>query len=168
MAALQGKRMPFVDQVQIEITEEPRPRWLSFARGETGVIEYVPPEFTGIAMPGNKLAPNLAKRGIRMVGTTGPTSRSPTNMEDPVLGGYTPEKAALRRAINLAVDVDKGSAPAPPRPAMKAQRRRPADQLWLLAGLQDRDGRVQPAQGQGPARPLWLHRQRRRWLARPA
>jgi hypothetical protein len=29
------------------------------------------------------------------------------NMEDPVVGGYTPDKVALRRAISLAVDVDK-------------------------------------------------------------
>ena len=28
-------------------------------------------------------------------------------MEDPVVGGYTPEKIALRRAINLGVDLDK-------------------------------------------------------------
>ena len=27
------------------------------------------------------------------------------NMEDPVVGGYTPEKVALRRAISLATDV---------------------------------------------------------------
>jgi ABC-type transport system substrate-binding protein len=27
-------------------------------------------------------------------------------MEDPVVGGYTPEKVALRRAMNLAVDLD--------------------------------------------------------------
>ena len=29
------------------------------------------------------------------------------NMEHPVVGGYAPEKVALRRAINLAIDVDK-------------------------------------------------------------
>jgi ABC-type transport system substrate-binding protein len=29
------------------------------------------------------------------------------NMEDPVVGGYTPEKVALRRAIALAVDVER-------------------------------------------------------------
>jgi len=28
-------------------------------------------------------------------------------MEDPVVGGYTPEKIALRRAISLAIDLDK-------------------------------------------------------------
>ena len=122
MAALQGKRMPFVDQVQIEITEEPQPRWLSFARGETDVIEYVPPEFTGIAMPGNKLAPNLAKQGIRMVRYNRPDiSVTYYNMEDPVLGGYTPEKVALRRAINLAVDVDKEVRLPRRSQAMKAQ-----------------------------------------------
>ena len=28
------------------------------------------------------------------------------NMDDPIVGGYTPDKVALRRAISLAVDVD--------------------------------------------------------------
>ena len=27
------------------------------------------------------------------------------NMEDPIVGGYTPEKVALRRAINLSYDI---------------------------------------------------------------
>ncbi len=29
------------------------------------------------------------------------------NMEDPVVGGYSPEKVALRRAIGLAIDIDQ-------------------------------------------------------------
>ena len=29
------------------------------------------------------------------------------NMDDPVVGGYTPEKIALRRAIGMGYDVDE-------------------------------------------------------------
>ncbi len=108
VAALQGRRLPIVDRVVVSIVEEAQPRWLSFLRGEADVIEEVPIDFATIAMPGNHLAPNLAKQGITM--TRYPRADiqfSYFNMEDPVVGGYTPEKIALRRAINLAVDLDK-------------------------------------------------------------
>ena len=53
-----------------------------------------------------KLAPNLVKKGIsahRMVNSD--VGFLYYNMEDPIVGGYTPEKIALRRAINLSFDV---------------------------------------------------------------
>ncbi|WP_457420125.1 ABC transporter substrate-binding protein [Roseateles sp. P5_E7] len=108
VAALQGRKLPMVDRVVIDIIEEAQPRWLSFLSNESEVIEEVPIDFASIAMPGNKLAPNLAKRGITMTRyPRADISLSYYNMEDPVVGGYTPEKIALRRAINLAVDLDK-------------------------------------------------------------
>jgi len=108
VAALQGKKLPIVDRVVVSIVEEAQPRWLSFLRGEADVIEEVPIDFATIAMPGNHLAPNLAKQGITMTRyPRADVSLSYYNMEDPVVGGYTPEKIALRRAINLAVDLDK-------------------------------------------------------------
>lgn len=108
VAALQGRKLPMVDRVVIDIIEEAQPRWLSFLSSESEVIEEVPIDFASIAMPGNKLAPNLAKRGITMTRyPRADISFSYYNMEDPVVGGYTPEKIALRRAINLAIDLDK-------------------------------------------------------------
>ncbi len=108
VAALQGRKLPLVDRVVIDIIEEAQPRWLSFLRGEADVIEEVPIDFAGIAMPGGHLAPNLVKQGITMTRyPRADISLSYFNMEDPVVGGYTPEKIALRRAINLAVDLDK-------------------------------------------------------------
>lgn len=108
VAALQGKKLPLVDRVEIDIIEESQPRWLSFLRGEADVIEEVPIDFASVAIPGNHLAPNLAKQGITMTRyPRADIALSYFNMEDPVVGGYTPERIALRRAINLAVDLDK-------------------------------------------------------------
>jgi len=108
VAALQGRKLPLVDRVVIDIIEEAQPRWLSFLRGEADVIEEVPAEFAGVAMPNGHLAPNLSKQGITMTRyARADLSVSYFHMEDPVGGGYTPEKIALRRAINLAVDLDK-------------------------------------------------------------
>jgi len=107
-ARLKGRRLPLVDRVEIAIIEENQPRWLAFLNAELDVLEELPAEFAELALPNNELAPNLRKRGIRMVRYPRvDVSMSYFNMEDPVVGGYTPAKVALRRAIGLAVDVDK-------------------------------------------------------------
>jgi ABC-type transport system substrate-binding protein len=82
-------------------------------------------------------------------------------MEDPVVGGYTPDKVALRRAIGLAINVDKlirigyrgqaipAQAPANPHttgydPAFKSEMSEHsparAKALLDLYGYVDRDG----------------------------
>ena len=105
LAKLKGRRLPMIGRIEIAIIEEEQPRWLSFINGEFDLLYKLPEEFANQAMPGNHLAPNLAKRGIqeRQVAALDLTY-APYNMEDPVIGGYTPEKVALRRAINLAYD----------------------------------------------------------------
>jgi ABC-type transport system substrate-binding protein len=61
-----------------------------------------------VAMPGGQLAPNLARRGIKAERVVLPsTYYTMFNMEHPVVGGYTPERVALRRAVGLAIDVDR-------------------------------------------------------------
>ncbi|WP_243392813.1 ABC transporter substrate-binding protein [Kinneretia aquatilis] len=106
--ALQGRRLPMIDRVEIAIIEENQPRWLSFLGNEAELLPELPFEFAGIAIPNNKLAPNLAKKGVQMTRFVYPEiAFSYFNMEDPVVGGYTPEKIALRRAISLGMDVNK-------------------------------------------------------------
>jgi ABC-type transport system substrate-binding protein len=106
--AMAGKRMPMVDRIEIAIIEEPQPRWLSFLTEEQDVAERIPDEFCESALPNNKLAPHLAKRGIEMVRyRRADVSMSYFGMENPVVGGYTPAKVALRRAISLGVDIDR-------------------------------------------------------------
>jgi ABC-type transport system substrate-binding protein len=103
-----GRRLPLIDRVELSIVEEPQPRWLSFLSVEADLVENVPAEYANIVFPNNKLAPNLAKRGIAMVRYPRPdVAVSYFGMESPVVGGYTPEKVALRRAISLAVDVER-------------------------------------------------------------
>ncbi|MGZ5066565.1 MAG: ABC transporter substrate-binding protein [Usitatibacter sp.] len=99
-----GKRLPMVDRVEITIIEESQPRWLSFLNGQLDWIN-LPYEFLNMALPGGKLSPALARKGVRHV----PDIETVTtylyfNMKDPTVGGYTPDKVALRRAISLAYD----------------------------------------------------------------
>jgi ABC-type transport system substrate-binding protein len=108
LARFKGRRLPLIDEVEISIIEEPQPRWLSFLNEQADFCERVPEEFIVSALPARKVAPNLAKRGIRAESVVGPEGTLTVyNMEHPVIGGYTPERVALRRAINLAVDVPR-------------------------------------------------------------
>lgn len=102
VARLKGKRLPIVDRVEISIIEETQPRWLAFLNGEMD-LTWVPEEFANQGMPNNKLAPHLAKKGIAMEQTPLlDLTYTYFNMEDPVWGGYTPDKVALRRAVALS------------------------------------------------------------------
>ena len=106
LARFKGRRLPLVDQVAVAIIEENQPRWLSFLNKQFDFVERMPEEFVNLAMPGGKLAPNLAAQGMVGYRTLGPEIvLTMYNMEDPVVGGYTPEKVALRRAINLGIDI---------------------------------------------------------------
>ena len=108
LATLKGRRLPMVDRVEVSIIEESQPMWLSFLNGRTDVIERVPEDFIETVAPGGKLVPSLAKKGVQMYRRLGSDSAFIYyNMEDPVVGGYTPEKIALRRAMNLALDVQR-------------------------------------------------------------
>ncbi|HET7730657.1 MAG TPA: ABC transporter substrate-binding protein [Usitatibacter sp.] len=103
LALQKGKRLPMIGRIEVSIIEAQQPRWLSFLTGEMDLIFRIGEEFAYIAIPNNTLAPNLAKRGIGMAQVHGmDLTFNYFNMEDPVFGGYTPEKVALRRAICLA------------------------------------------------------------------
>ena len=106
LARFKGRRLPMIDRVEVSIITEQQPRWLSFVNGEADFIERLGPEFFNVAMPGNKVAPNLAKKGIRAYQQLEPGSLYYFfNMEDAVVGGYGADKVALRRAIGLGLDV---------------------------------------------------------------
>jgi ABC-type transport system substrate-binding protein len=102
-----GRPLPLVDRVEISIIQEQQPRWLAFLNGQIDLVA-VPSEFVATAMPNGQLAPNLAREGIRAARVLQPDSAFYVfNMEHPVIGGYTPERVALRRAISLATDVGR-------------------------------------------------------------
>lgn len=113
-ASLGGKRLPLIGRIEIYIIEEAQPRWLSFLNGEHDYVRPLPEEFADTAMPGGELAPNLRKKGIRTTpDEEAYTTYTTFNMQPVVdrkpnaVGGYTPERIALRRAIAMAYRVDE-------------------------------------------------------------
>ena len=105
---MKGKRLPMVDRVEISVIEEVQPRWLSFLNADQDFLMYLPPTFSYQAIPNNRVAPNLAKKNITMERIAAPeVTMTYFNLEDPIVGGYTPDKVALRRAIALAYNTDE-------------------------------------------------------------
>jgi ABC-type transport system substrate-binding protein len=161
-AALKGHRLPLVGHIEISVIEEGQARWLAFLNRELDILDLLPSEFVGEALVDGELRPALAAKGIQHDRLLRPnTWWTYFNMEDPVVGGYTPEKIALRRAVGMGYDVAdyirvilKGRAVqargiVPPDiagydPALKTQQEsyNPAGARALLDrfGYKDRDG----------------------------
>lgn len=103
--ALRGRRLPLLERIEIDIVPESQPRWLAFVGAEHDVMLQVPPDMAPTAVPGGRLAPFLHKRGVRLHRWLMPAVlHTFFNCDDPVVGGNTPEKVALRRAVSLAFD----------------------------------------------------------------
>jgi ABC-type transport system substrate-binding protein len=156
-----GRRLPLNDGVEIAVVQENQPRWLSFLNGQADFAR-VPPELSPMAAPNGKIAPNLARQGIRLHRYLNcDTALSYFNMEDPVVGGTAPAKVALRRAVQLAYDIDyeiriirrgqaiAAQAPMPPgtygfdpalRTANSSQSVARANALLDIYGYVDRNG----------------------------
>jgi len=102
VAAMRGKKMPQVGVIEISVMEEQQSRWLAFQGGELDILE-LPGVFAPMALRGDKLAPDLAKKGIYLSRMLVPQiTYTAFNLRDPVVGGFSKEKVALRRAIVMA------------------------------------------------------------------
>lgn len=101
-----GKRLPIVDRIDIKIVEEYQSRVLGFLNGEFDFLEQLPESMKEMVLTEDaKLKPELAARGIVLAPfPVLQTYYMWMNMDDPLIGGYSKEKVALRRAIALAYD----------------------------------------------------------------
>ena len=101
----EGRRLPLIDRVEVINTVEDQPMWLAFLGRELDLMINVPVGFRLMAAPNGKLAPHLARQGVAMHTYVYPAIWFDSfNMRDPVVGGYTADRIALRRAIALAFD----------------------------------------------------------------
>jgi ABC-type transport system substrate-binding protein len=129
-AALEGQHLPRVDRVEVKIAEEFQGRMLGFLNGEYDYLEQVPESMTDMVIKDGKLKPELGARGMQLY-------RFPVlqtyymwmNMEDPVVGGYTKDRIALRRAISLSYNNVEDIALLKKGFAMKADSPLPAGVL---------------------------------------
>jgi ABC-type transport system substrate-binding protein len=104
---MQGKKMPQVGRVEVSIIEEDQARLLAFQNGEMDLMNLEGPLAPNV-LDGDKLRPEFASKGIRLSRFVDPEiTYHYWNLQDPVVGGMSKEKVALRRAFAMAYDVAK-------------------------------------------------------------
>lgn len=103
---MRGKKMPQIGRVEISIIEEDQSRWLAFGGKELDVLA-LPGTFRPQAVGADgKLLPRWTGEGVTLFKAIDPElTYTIFNFRDPVIGGFAPEKLALRRAIIMAYDV---------------------------------------------------------------
>ena len=102
LARYKGQTLPIVGNVEVSIIEEANPRLLSFKSG-TLDYEFVGQDLIGNVVQNGKLIAEYADRGIRhQRAVESAIAYDYFNMEDPVVGGYSPDRIALRRAIIMS------------------------------------------------------------------
>lgn len=104
-AQMMGKRIPQIDRIEISIMPEDQARWLSFQNDEIDLFQLFGP-LAPLALKDGKLIPEFVKKGIQISRIVEPElSYHYWNMQDPIVGGLSKEKIALRRAIAMAYNV---------------------------------------------------------------
>jgi ABC-type transport system substrate-binding protein len=100
-AAMKGKRLPRVGRVEVAVIEESNPRLLAFNSNELDLVDVPRDLVTRVLDDKNRLQAQYAKQGVTLqrAEEAGLAFFAYFNMNDPVVGGYTPEKVALRRAL---------------------------------------------------------------------
>jgi ABC-type transport system substrate-binding protein len=105
-AKLVGRRLPLVPRVEIGVIEESNPRMLAFAQHDLDYLAVPSDMVSRVLDERDRLRPDYAKQGVHLArGVMPAIGYLYFNMEDPVVGGYTPERIALRRAIGMGFDV---------------------------------------------------------------
>ena len=102
---MKGKKMPQVGRIEISIMEEDQSRLLAFQNGELDLMNLEGPLAPKVLTDGT-LSPEMKKKGVKLSRFVDPEiSYHYWNMMDPVVGGLSKEKIALRRAMAMAYPV---------------------------------------------------------------
>lgn len=121
IGTMQGKSMPQIGRIEISIIEEPQSIWLAFKGQQLDAVN-VPQLFIREVLDNNQLAESFRSKGIRLYRATDPEiTYTFFNFKDPVIGGFSKEKIALRRAIAMAYNVGEEIRVIRQGQAVKAQ-----------------------------------------------
>ena len=103
---LTGRKLPLIGNVEISIIEEDQPRLLSF---ESGKLDYIalPAALADKVLDGAAMRPEYLRRQVGLYRDIAPSiGFFFFNLDHPLVGGYAPERLALRRAISMGYDRD--------------------------------------------------------------
>lgn len=99
-----GKQLPLNDEVIFPILKEGTTIWNLFLQGYLDRAGVNPQNFQQV-FNGAGLSPELKRRGVSLRKSVQlDDTYCAFNMDDPVWGGYTPQKRKLRQAVSLSID----------------------------------------------------------------
>lgn len=100
---MQGKKLPQIGKVVISIIEEEQSRWLAFKSGQVDFDKLTANAVSQALDSKNQLNADLKQQGIQHYPNKDlEVTFTILNMRDPIIGGNSLEKVALRRAIALS------------------------------------------------------------------
>lgn len=103
-----GRPLPLLDRIEIYPIEAEQPYFLAFMNGEHDLTQELPSTYVSQVLPEGRLAPGLARQGVRAYRELqAEVTYDAFNMDDPVVGGYDPQRVALRRAMVLGYNRDQ-------------------------------------------------------------
>jgi oligopeptide transport system substrate-binding protein len=100
-----GKPLPLVDKLVVNLIIESQPRWLNFQKGKVDYIGIPKDNFDSAIVPGKGLSEDLAKMGITLNITPSLDVTYVAFNHDNKLF----DNVALRRAMSMAYDVERGN-----------------------------------------------------------
>ena len=104
---MQGKKMPQIGVVDIQVIEEAQSGWLSFQKDGLDLLTLTG-DLPAQALKDGKLKPEFEQKGIQLSRISDPSiDYLYWNMQNPVVGGLSKEKIALRRAMAMAHSPEK-------------------------------------------------------------
>ncbi len=119
---MRGKRMPQIGRVEFSIIEEDQSRWLAFNQKELDYLALPATFRDQVFDAGNKLKPEWTAQNVSLFRAIDPDiGYTFFNFRDPVVGGFSKEKIALRRAIIMGYKLEDEIAVIRKHQAVQAQ-----------------------------------------------
>jgi ABC-type transport system substrate-binding protein len=106
--SMRGKRMPQIGRVEISVIEEEQSRWLAFNQKELDYLALPATFRPQVFGADNKLKQEWLTQGVTLFRAIDPdVSYTFFNFRDPVVGGFSKEKIALRRAVIMGYNLEE-------------------------------------------------------------
>ncbi len=103
---MRGKAMPQIGRVEISIIEEDQSRWLAFNQKELDYLALPATFRPQVFNADNKLNQEWIDQGVTLFRAIDPDiSYTFFNFRDPLVGGFSKEKIALRRAVIMGYNL---------------------------------------------------------------
>ncbi len=106
VSAMKGKKIPQIGRVEISIIEESQSRFLAFERKELDYMALPATFVDQVLDESNNLKQKWVDQGVALFRAIDPSvGYTFFNFRDPLVGGFSKEKTALRRAIIMGYDL---------------------------------------------------------------